>query len=353
MARARFAAALAVAGMIAGTSGADAKPPALATEEFMIPSGTPGIELFVRNKHPQGMTKVGTERILLFVHGATYPAETSFDLPLGGLSWMDYIAQHGWDVYLVDVRGYGRSTRPPEMSQPADQNPPLVRTPTAVQDVGSAVDFIRKRRGVTKINLMGWSWGTTLMGWYTAQNNEKVAKLVLYAPQWLSNSPSLTAPNGTPGAYRTVTVDQAKGRWLTGVPEDKQKDLIPPGWFESWAAATWATDPVGSRQSPPVLRATNGTAVDSAEYWRAGKPLYDPATITVPTLLVHAEWDADLPSYQAQAYFAKLTSVPYKRFVEIGEGTHTVIMEKNRMQLFKEVQLFLDETRPTILAKLN
>jgi hypothetical protein len=29
--------------------------------------------------------------------------------------------------------------------------------------------------------------------------------------------------------------------------------------------------------------------------------------------------------------------------VEIGEGTHTVIMDKNRMQLFREVQLFLDE----------
>jgi hypothetical protein len=31
--------------------------------------------------------------------------------------------------------------------------------------------------------------------------------------------------------------------------------------------------------------------------------------------------------------------------VEIGEGTHTVIMEKNRMQLFREVQLFLDESK--------
>jgi len=34
---------------------------------------------------------------------------------------------------------------------------------------------------------------------------------------------------------------------------------------------------------------------------------------------------------------------PYKRYVEIGEGTHTVIMEKNRMQLFQAVQQFLDE----------
>jgi hypothetical protein len=29
--------------------------------------------------------------------------------------------------------------------------------------------------------------------------------------------------------------------------------------------------------------------------------------------------------------------------VEIGEGTHTIIMEKNRMQLFREVQRFLEE----------
>ncbi len=35
--------------------------------------------------------------------------------------------------------------------------------------------------------------------------------------------------------------------------------------------------------------------------------------------------------------------MPDKRCVEIGEGTHTVIMEKNRMQVFQAVQHFLDE----------
>jgi septum formation topological specificity factor MinE len=33
----------------------------------------------------------------------------------------------------------------------------------------------------------------------------------------------------------------------------------------------------------------------------------------------------------------------YKRYVEIGEGTQSVIMEKNRTMHFREVQLFLDE----------
>ena len=43
------------------------------------------------------------------------------------------------------------------------------------------------------------------------------------------------------------------------------------------------------------------------------------------------------------AYFAKLTNAPYKRYIEIGEGTHSLLMEKNRMQLFQAVQQFLDE----------
>lgn len=259
------------------------------------------------------------------------------------MSWMDYIARHGYDVYLVDLRGYGRSTRPPEMDLPPEQNAPLVRTTTAVKDVGAAVDFILKRRGVSKINLLGWSWGTTIMGAYTVQNNDKVNKLVLYAPQWIRTTASLVQTGAKVGAYRTVSRDAAKGRWLTGVPEDKKASLIPPGWFEAWADATFATDPVGSKRTPQVLRAPNGVVQDGLEYWSAGKPLYDPAGIRVPTFLAHAEWDADLPSYMLYAYFAKLTNAPYKRYVEIGEGTHTVIMEKNRMQLFQAVQQFLDE----------
>ena len=321
----------------------EAVTPKLVMEEFMVPAVDPGIKLYVRNKHPQGIKKFASDKILLFVHGATYPAETAFDLKLAGVSWMEFIAQHGYDVYLVDIRGYSKSTRPPEMDQPADQNEPIVRTETAVKDVGAAVDFILKRRGVAKINLMGWSWGTSIMGWYTTQNNDKVNKLVLYAPGWVRNTPSLTDKGGKLPAYRSVSMDSARARWLTGVAEDKKAELIPPGWFEAWAAATIATDPVGSKQNPPVLRAPNGVIQDGRDFWGAGKPLYDPGLIRVPTFLAHAEWDQDLPSYMLHAYFAKLTNVPYKRYVEIGEGTHTVIMEKNRMQLFRAVQAFLDE----------
>ncbi|MCX7170407.1 MAG: alpha/beta fold hydrolase [Proteobacteria bacterium] len=319
------------------------KAPEITMEEFMVQSVDAGIKLYVRNKHQRGVKSFPGDKIVLMVHGATYPAETAFDLKLNGTSWMDYIARHGYDVYLVDLRGFGKSDRPPEMDQPADQNPPLVRIDTAVKDVAAAADFILKRRNVAKIDMLGWSWGASIMGMYTTQNNDKVNKLVLYSPQWLRNTVALTDAGGKLGAYRVVAEDAARKRWLTGVPEDEHAELIPPGWFEAWSEATFATDPVGSKQKPRTLRATNGIVQDSREFWNVGKPLYDPSLIRVPTFLAHGEWDADLPSYMLYEYFAKLTNTPYKRYVQIGEATHTVIMEKNRMQLFSTIQQFLDE----------
>ena len=94
-----------------------------------------------------------------------------------------------------------------------------------------------------------------------------------------------------------------------------------------------------------MLRSPAGVFQDIRIYWDAGKPYYNPERIKNPTLLVVAEWDQAAPSQGAQALFHKLPSGPNKRFVEIGEGTHIVMREKNRMQLFQEVQFFLDWAR--------
>ena len=66
----------------------------------------------------------------------------------------------------------------------------------------------------------------------------------------------------------------------------------------------------------------------------------------MPILLVHAEWDHDTPPYMSQALFPLLTHAPWKQYTVLGEGTHTIVMEKNRMQLFRVVQDFLDAPAP-------
>src|SRR5882672_2178143 len=77
-----------------GANAADVK---IVMEEFMVPASDTGVSLYVRNKHPEGVSKFPGGKILLYVHGATYPAETAFDLQLNGLSWMDYVARHGYE----------------------------------------------------------------------------------------------------------------------------------------------------------------------------------------------------------------------------------------------------------------
>src|ERR1700693_4037578 len=168
-----------VATALAGTP-AQAKEPKLESTDTMIPSGDAAIQLFVRNKHPAGKES-SPDKILLFVHGATYPAETAFDLPIEGVSMMDLIAARGYDVYLVDVRGYGHSPRPVEMSQPPEANKPIVSTRVAAHDLGAAVDYILKKRKVSRIDVMGWSWGTSIAGLHTSDHNDKVTRLVLPA----------------------------------------------------------------------------------------------------------------------------------------------------------------------------
>jgi pimeloyl-ACP methyl ester carboxylesterase len=346
MQRRQFLQTIGLTAMTAVADTASAEASKIAIEETTIPATDPGIEIFVRNKRSADISEFGPERTLLFVHGATYPASTTFDLALDGMSWMDYIARSGYDVYLLDLRGYGRSTRPKEMAETPEANAPIVRGDTAIKDINSVVDYILKRRNIARLNLMGWSWGTTLMATHSTVHADKVERLILYAPVWIRQTPSLVQTGPGPlGAYRTVTQEMAKQRWYTGVPDEKKTALIPPGWFQAWADATWATDPEGAKASPATIRAPNGVVADGRDFFGAGKPYYDPAKVIIPTLLVDAEWDRDAPPYMAQTLFPLLINSPNKRYVELSEGTHTIMMEKNRLKLFDAVQAFLDESQ--------
>jgi pimeloyl-ACP methyl ester carboxylesterase len=334
-----------------------AELPPLVTEEFMVDAGDPGIQLYVRNKHPADMARVPEGRILLYVHGATQPSEATFDLALDGVSWMEAIAAAGWDVWLMDGRGYGRSTRAAALAEPGATQAPVVRTGTKVRDLAAVVDFIRARRGAQKISLLGWSWGTIVAAAYAAAHGDRVGSLVLHAPVWCDGpcafdaghvaglAAAHAAGDETAAVVETAAAGASK-RFQSGAPADRAEALMPADWFAAWSQALLATDPVGAAQEPPVVRIPAGVREDVRDYWDAGKAFYDPAAITAPTLIVVGEWDALTPPGGARALHDALVNSPGRRFVEIAEATHVVMLEKNRTELFREVQRFLDETAP-------
>jgi pimeloyl-ACP methyl ester carboxylesterase len=264
------------------------------------------------------------------------------------------------------------SSRPSEMAVNATLNGPIVRTADAANDVKTVANYIMGLRSVNQHIAIGWSWGTSIMSTYTSLNPTKVSKLVIYAPQWFR------APNAPPTtAYRTITRQAAYDRWVKDVPVDEIPTLLPGNTFDLWWNATVATDPLANAFNPPAVRAPNGiqyvtftsissdsfltsqssfsfVRLDNSFFWGNGSAPYDITQISCPTLVIRGDWDVDLPLSMAQNYYANLTNVPYKRFAQISEGTHTLLLEKNRMELFFEVQLFLDqeaaETKSTPFA---
>src|SRR6185436_1276951 len=75
-------------------------------------------ELVQAGMHLRGATPA--EHVALFIHGAGTPAEVAFDVPYQDYSWMGFLARAGFDVFSMDMTGYGRSTRPEAMNDPCN-----------------------------------------------------------------------------------------------------------------------------------------------------------------------------------------------------------------------------------------
>ncbi len=314
----------------------------LVFESLHVATEIPGINLYVRNKRPASQHYFTPARTIVLVHGATFSSGSLYDVPFNGMSFIDYLAAAGYDVYALDVRGYGHSSRPPEMEQPANQSPPVVNTDTGVSDLGRVVEYVLERQGLEQVTIFGMSWGGTVAGAYASRNNNKVHKLILLAPQWLSDRPIPIDTGGHLDAWRLVPVRESKARWLSTAPEHARQTLVPEGWFEQWADFTLAEDPWSRERAPDQMRASNGPIQDIRDYWLTGRKYYDPANIHVPVLLVHGEWDIDVPVDLVQALFREFTHARYRQWVEIGEATHLVLLEKNRLLAFQAIKDFCD-----------
>jgi pimeloyl-ACP methyl ester carboxylesterase len=304
--------------------------------------------LHIRNKRPGGVDNFSSNRVVVVQHNATDGA-TIFDVPFNGMSWMDYIAARGFDVYCYDLPGYCRSERPPQMSEPAANNAPFLHTQDAVDCLSHVMDFVSTRRNVDRVDLIGWSWGTAVSSIYAGANPERVERLTLYAPVW-ERSGTERSPlqvDGPIDAYRSITKEATIKRRRNGLADEQADALLPSEWFEQWWTATLAADP----DAPPnTLRAPNGVVEDARNTWNVGKSPYDPSKIKCAVLVIVGELDPDTQPELAIKLIPLLTGARWKRLTIISGGTHAIMMEANRMLLFRSVQQFLEEQPPGLDA---
>jgi pimeloyl-ACP methyl ester carboxylesterase len=313
------------------------RPANVLVEDVLIGGAQAGLKLFLRNKRPADRDPIGS---LLLVHGATFPSVSLFDVDVAGFSFMDALAQAGIDAWALDVRGYGGSTRPAPMGQEPGNSAPLSRAIDAADDIASALAHIRSLRSPNRMGLLGMSWGGSIAGIYASRHHDLDA-LILVAPLWLSSVP-LRFDGGAPiMSHRMVDVAAYRAAWVGSAPEAQRDSLLPEGWFERWAEITAATDgdaPVG------YLRAPSGAVADVREHWTAGRPLYEPAAITAPTLIVRGSWDVDVRRDMALDLFDRLTGTRDRAYLEIACATHMLLMEPAQRTAFDQITAYLATT---------
>ena len=285
---------------------------------------------------------------VLLVHGATLGASL-FDLPLPGYSLLRELADAGRAAYALDIRGFGYSMRGTVLESPPEENPPFPRLAQAVPDIGAAVDAILARENAGAVDLLGFSWGTVTSCAYAAANAGKVVRLALYAPLYGERNPlwlrRIAEPRATErllpgiGAYRLMTQAALRGRWDEDIGGGDPGRLRGPGVAEAVFELFCALDPGIRSGGEPAFRCPAGALADLVSIFN-GRPLYDPAALTMPTLLVRGAGDTTSTDGDARALLAAIAS-PEKRYCVVDPGSHFLLLERNRAQLYGILREFL------------
>lgn len=328
-------------GIVAGCTGGNVgqmEQEKYTVNEVMVPIKDQGIEIYVKEKKLKDKNEFKGEEVVLFLEPFGVPTADAFDVK--GYSWMEDLADKGYDTYAMDFRDFGQSTRSAEMSKPATENEPLVRFTDAVKDVDAVIEHIKKNRKVDKVNIVGWSWGTVVAMQYAIDHGDKLNKLVLYGGMYSFDLPMLTSSmESSPGvlkkqpAYQMAEYSMTRHHWAQQMAG---KDLVEPGAMEEVGRTFLAADPTSKDRDPVTIRRAWGPMIDLYNIW-SSKPILDATKITAPTLVVRGDGDF----FADPGLINALTGVKTKKDVLIKDATHWVLYEKHRDILLTETSDFL------------
>lgn len=282
-----------------------------------------GLHIYLWEKYKEGDVESfsHTGKVALLVHGGTWSGRPDFDLQIRDYSLMDFLAQHDFDVWAIDIHGYGHSDK-------TDKDWSDVHS--AAADIAAAVEYITKLRSVSKVDLLGWSAGTQRAGLFAMQRPDRVAKLILYAPHWKGTAEyrdkvqKRIDNGGQPlTQYRTNTAAGARSDFVEG--ELAQHPQFEEDVVEAYTKAALQTDP----QSPNVF-------VDNTHL-----PILDPARITVPTMIIHGERDYAAKEEDLLPFYSQLKTHD-KEYILLPDGGHALMLEKDHRRFQHEVLSFFD-----------
>ena len=307
-------------------------------EHFRIPGPRANLQLFLR--HLPAMTSSARgPRIVLYVHGATFPSALSIAHCFAGYSWRDALCEAGFDVWGFDFYGFGGSDRYPQMTEPAEAHSPLCRCEDAAAQIASVVRFILDHHAMPRLSIIAHSWGSIAACRFAGQHAASVDRLVLFGPIARRPPRRYEAPPSAP-AWRIVTLEDQWLRFVEDVPSHAAAVLSRVD-FDEWGQRYLDSDPQSRSRDPVGVKVPTGPFADILQAWH-GRLGYEPGLVRAPVALIRGEWDGLIPDEDAHWLFDAFAASPIKRDIKISCATHLMHLETMRFALYRESVAFLD-----------
>ena len=265
-------------------------------------------------------------RAILFVHGSSMASQPAFDLQVQGRpdsSIMDAFATRGYDVWSVDMEGYGRSDKQRDIN---------CDVANGADDLEAATDYILRVRGISSLLIYGGSSGALRAGLFAQRHPERVKRLAMAALVWTGKgSPTLEQRRKKLPEYQSRNRRPIDRAFVRSIFTRDHPGTADERTIQAFTDAVLALD-----DSVP-----NGTYVDMC----AKLPVIDPERITVPTLVIRGEWDGIAGFEDVVEFFRRLPN-PDKQLAVMPGVAHASLHEQNYRLIHHVLHGFFDRPDP-------
>lgn len=247
-------------------NGNDCGEPTITRNEYTV-SVKPGTDLRVYEHYTKKAQRRSKSRAVLFlpatlvtnlIWNADVPNAPEFNA-------LDRAAGEGYYSYTLDYEGYGNSTHPADGASVT-----AVRT---LEELGEVVEWIRQKRGVSKVDLVGSSLGSSLAvalgGVASPIPPRHIGRIVLTAHVYKTVTPFAAAVLLSPETK--ALLEAAPNGYVDSFPEMygiilASADPLPAGFCFTNCPGHYATGPTLSGFDLPVFAADLGRA-PMLQFW--------------------------------------------------------------------------------------
>jgi pimeloyl-ACP methyl ester carboxylesterase len=296
------------------------------------------IQLYVRRIQ----SPTPTNKAVILFNSRSLCVESSMGLPMGGLSYGEYLASQGIETFLVDMRGYGMSSSIQEqIYENSLQVTHIMCVEDIYEDIKSSVEYVKSLLGdQTEITLVGFSYLGTLSTTFAHLYPDAVKNVIGLNPNWIGflddpergfNFFSEANPNLP---YNKVSVDIIQKRLAAAQPTGK--DFREPTWAEEASAA---------------LEKFHKTFDKESKTWKMSKLNFQNLAVHLESLggmkgikanilFISSQYDSENPYYIVNRFFTRI-GIKNKYLKILPNATHLCIWEKSRHTLYNWTKEFI------------